>query len=135
MASVAVARRHDLTDAQLAVCAAALPAASMQGQAAQVDQTAAQAGRPLAVHYRPLARARPGPIVVLRDGWCGPPQGTSSEIVSATQAGLSPPSRSTVTRTVASAPCEVVRSSRSSAPARSREPTGTGEGSRTLSLP
>jgi transposase len=32
VASVAVARRHDLTDAQWAVCAAALPAASVRGR-------------------------------------------------------------------------------------------------------
>ena len=52
---------------------------------------------------------------------------TSTETVSATQAGLSPPSRSTVTRTTAWAPLAPRSSGSSSAPARTRDPTGTGK--------
>jgi hypothetical protein len=55
--------------------------------------------------------------------------------VSATQAGLSPPSRSTVTRAVSWWPAWLSRSWTSSTPARTREPTGTGEGKRTLLAP
>ena len=62
-------------------------------------------------------------------------QSTRTETVSATQAGLSLPSSSMVTRTVACAPCGPRTSSSSSAPPRTREPTGTGAGNRTLLEP
>lgn len=62
----------------------------------------------------------------------GRSQGTSTETVSATQTGLSPPSRSIVTRTTARAPSGPRSTESSSTPARIREPTGTGAGKRTL---
>ena len=59
----------------------------------------------------------------------------TGEIASTIAAGLSPPSRSIVMRTVACTPPGTSLASRSSPRPRSFEPTGTGDGKRTLSAP
>ena len=61
--------------------------------------------------------------------------GTYTTIVSATQAGLSLPSTSTVQRKVACLPCGRSVTSISSTPARRRAPTGTALGKRTFPRP
>ena len=48
MASVAVARRHDLSDAQWAVLAVLLPVVSVRGRSAEVEQTAVDRRDPVA---------------------------------------------------------------------------------------
>lgn len=71
-----------------------------------------------------------------RPGWeHRPSQGTITLTVSATQTGLSAPSRSTVTREVDLTPFGPGASESSSTPALTRDPVGTGEGKRTLSQP
>jgi hypothetical protein len=62
-------------------------------------------------------------------------QGTRTDRISATHAGFAPPSISMVTLVVQVTPIEPASSEMSSMAARTREPTGTGAGKRTLFEP